>query len=276
MSNDTTPPQTEQQANDLKVCVSKESFEQFLSALAAIKDESLLEVNKSGFNGGVCDPANVAACHATLNTSAFESFNASKQTYGLSTRDVHRIVETIDYPTANLNFQSEYNKLHLDIGPYEYNNHLTNPENIRKAPNIQDLDLDFVAQINIDLLRTAVNWFNEFTTHIRIGYDTNNTEFWVKATEMQLNDDNDENADDGCFRQSASNLHHVESHGTANSMFSLDYFKDIIDAIPDNTIVKVEFGEKYPMRLSYEIGKNNETHGEVEFIQAPRVPKQTK
>jgi proliferating cell nuclear antigen len=58
------------------------------------------------------------------------------------------------------------------------------------------------------------------------------------------------------------------SAGPANSLFSLDYLKDMNKAIPGDAEVTVDLGEEFPVKLHYEFG---EGMGHVTYMLAPRI-----
>jgi len=56
--------------------------------------------------------------------------------------------------------------------------------------------------------------------------------------------------------------------GPANSLFSLDYLKDMNRAIPSDAEVTVELGDEFPVKLHYDFA---EGLGAVTFMLAPRI-----
>ncbi|TKX77190.1 DNA polymerase sliding clamp, partial [Halorubrum sp. SD626R] len=56
--------------------------------------------------------------------------------------------------------------------------------------------------------------------------------------------------------------------GPADSLFSLDYLKDMNKAIPSDAEVTVELGEEFPVKLHYGFA---EGLGNVTFMLAPRI-----
>jgi proliferating cell nuclear antigen len=56
--------------------------------------------------------------------------------------------------------------------------------------------------------------------------------------------------------------------GTAHSLFSLDYLKDMNKAIPKDAEVRMELGEEFPVKMHFDIA---EGEGQVTFMLAPRI-----
>ena len=56
--------------------------------------------------------------------------------------------------------------------------------------------------------------------------------------------------------------------GAADSLFSLDYLKDMNKAIPSDAEVTIELGEEFPVKLHYQIA---EGMGNITYMLAPRI-----
>jgi len=255
--------------------VDKHYFEEYLSAVDSLVDEAIIRITDSGIETKAVDPANVAMVETELGFGAFLESEGDEQAFGVGTRRLSELIADVEDSTVSLDFDPGPRKLNLGIGPYHYTHSCIDPDSIRKEPTIPEMDLAFSADINIDQLRQAIEWFHEFTTHVRVGYDTANSKFWIEA--MERDRSGSVQTDDGVFELDRSDLERVRETGEADSHFSLDYFKDIIGAVPDGYPVTIRVGEEFPMELSYKIGWEETgpgegiAHGEVKFMQAPRI-----
>jgi len=250
-------------------------FGEYLSAVDSLVDEAIIRVTDSGIESRAVDPANVAMVEAELDFGAFLEAEGDEQAFGVGTYRLTDLVEDVETSTVTLDFDAGPRKLNLGVGPYNYTHSCIDPDSLREEPNIPEMDLAFSADINIDQLRQAIEWFDEFTTHVRVGYDTANDKFWMEG--MERDRSGNVQTDDGTFELDRSELEYVREVGEADSHFSLDYFKDIIGAVPDGYPVTMRVGEEFPMELSYKIAWEETgpgegiAHGEVKFMQAPRI-----
>lgn len=255
--------------------VDSHYFEEYLSAVDSLVDEAVIRITDSGIETKAVDPANVAMVEAELGFGAFLESEGDKQEFGVGTRRLSELIADVEDSTVSLGFEPGPRKLNLGIGPYHYTHSCIDPESLREEPNIPEMDLAFSADINIDQLRQAIEWFDEFTTHVRVGYDTANGKFWIEA--MERDRSGSVQTDDGVFELDRSELEYVREVGEADSRFSLDYFKDIISAVPDGYPVTIRVGKEFPMELSYNIGWEETgpgegvSHGEVKFMQTPWI-----
>jgi proliferating cell nuclear antigen len=51
-------------------------------------------------------------------------------------------------------------------------------------------------------------------------------------------------------------------------MFPLDYFSNIIKAVPGGTVINIELDNDYPMKLLFNIA---DKHVSVNYLLAPRI-----
>jgi len=272
MSADTTNNESD---GETELRLPRYHLQEYLDATNALVDEAAVHANDDRLVTRAVDPANVAMVRAELSSSAFSERDGPEAAFGIDTRTIGNLVDGIDSAFLDLNYEPNTRKLKLASGPYRYTHAAHDPETIRIEPDIPDLDLSFKATINSDQLREAVAWFDEFTTHVRVGYSPDEGTFWMRADERRGT--GDIGTDDGAFELDRGELGYIDKSGYADSQFSVDYFRDIVNAIPEDRPVTVIMGEQFPMKLTYEIGWEemgpNEgfAHGEVTFFQAPRI-----
>jgi DNA polymerase III sliding clamp (beta) subunit (PCNA family) len=240
---------------------------EYLQALDALVDEARVEPHDGGLRTETVDPANVALARVTLAADAFETAPTSGGAFGITVSKLRGLVTGAE--TVGLAHDDDTRKLGITFGPYRYTHATIDPEHLREPDGPPEMDLNFESQLDGDQLRDAVEWFHEFTTHINVGYDPEAQSFWMEANERR---GNSMGTDDGVFELSRSDLETVRDHGHADSVYSADYFVDIVRAVPEGRSVTIRVGEQFPMMLSYPIHNSaGEACGRVEFMQAPRI-----
>jgi len=247
---------------NLEATIDAEAFDNYLAALDALVDEARVHIGQYGLKSEAADPANVAMVRAQLDQSAFGSLPDSEHTIGAYIRRFKGVLPE-GHGDVSVTYEPDHRTLDLATGPYSYTYSVLNPENIRQEPSIPEMDLNFRAELDADLLQEAVEWFDEFTDHVRVGFDPTEQRFWMEGLEEQVGDTG---TDDGVFTLDRSELEAVHEVGPADSKYSLDYFKDILSGVPEGQTVELYVGEEFPMKLSYE-----SEHSKVEYMQAPRI-----
>ena len=94
--------------------------------------------------------------------------------------------------------------------------------------------------------------------HIALGVDENDDLFYVDA---------EGDTDDVHLELGLEDLIDLDV-GSAHSLFSLDYLKDMNKAIPRDGEVAIDLGEEFPVKIHYEIA---EGLGTVTYMLAPRI-----
>jgi proliferating cell nuclear antigen len=261
MSNTaSTPP--------LNATVDRHALEEFLTALDAIVDEATIESRAGEIRTKTVDPASVALAEASLAPDAFADAPApGGERFGIRVPQLRDLLT--DAETVGLDYDPDTRNLDLSIGPYRYTHATIKAEHVRDSDGPPEMDLAFEARLDGDRLREAVEWFDEFTTHVGVGYDPDAETFWMAADERS---GNSIGTDDGRFELSRGDLEAVREHGHADSMYSTDYFRKLVDAIPEGREVTIHVGEEFPMLLAYPIHDGaGEACGRVVFMQAPRI-----
>lgn len=259
------------QTDAFEATVELEPFKEFLSAPNAIADEFVLHVDEKGFHTSARDPENVAMVEAHLETTVFESLEGEAE-LGVNCRKLAGLLDSgFDVDEIRMEWDVDSRVLDLRAGPYSYEFATTNPEHLREEPELPTLDLPCSVVMEADRLGTAVEYFDEFSTQVNVSFDADGRRFTMEALERSGAGGNASiGTDQGSFELDASELVDY-APGDASSHFLLDYFLDIMEAIPA-TEVSMAIGEEFPMKLRYDIGPAGmKKHGAVTFFQALRV-----
>ena len=68
----------------------------------------------------------------------------------------------------------------------------------------------------------------------------------------------------------ASNDVKIVADGRVTSMFPLDYFSNLIKAVPSDLRVRIELDTDFPVRIIFSLADGN---GVVRYLLAPRIEK---
>lgn len=238
--------------------VDGESFRQYLDAVHALTDEARIHMSPNGLTTKAVDAANVAMVHADLSREAFTDKPERAVTIGAKVFKLAAVLND-DADSYELEFDAERRKLTIRDGERYYTHATMDPDALRMEPDIQDMNLPFKATVNSETVRETIHFFDEFSHHARIGYDSVEGCFWMEAVE-------NDGTDDGGLSIPRADLPAVDRNGEADSIFSLDYFTSLLEGVPEDVLTYIEVGEAFPMRLSFALPA-----GEVEYMQAPRI-----
>ncbi|GAB7094627.1 DNA polymerase sliding clamp [Halolamina litorea] len=242
-----------------KAIVSASTLRDSLDAVSVLVEECKIRLNEEELSIRAVDPANVGMVDLTLEAAAFESYEADGGVIGVN---LTRLEEVAGMANADdlihLELDEETRKLHIEVEGLSYTLALIDPDSIRQEPDIPDLDLPAEIVLEGAQLNRGITAADMVSDHIRLRVDEAEETFHIEA---------EGDTDDVDLHLDAADLIDLTA-GPADSLFSLDYLKDMNKAIASDAEVRVELGEEFPVKLHYEFA---EGLGNVTFMLAPRI-----
>ena len=242
-----------------KAIVSASTLRDALDSVSVLVEECKIRLNEDGLAIRAVDPANVGMVDLSLEAAAFESYEADGGVIGVNLsrlEDIAGMANSGDLIQLELN--EETRKLHIQIDGLSYTLALIDPDSIRQEPDIPDLDLPAEIVVEGNQMDRGIKAADMVSDHIRLRVDEEEEAFYIEA---------EGDTDDVDLKLPREELIQLTA-GPADSLFSLDYLKDMNKAIPSDAEVTVELGEEFPVKLHYEFG---EGMGHVTYMLAPRI-----
>jgi proliferating cell nuclear antigen len=242
-----------------KAIVSAETLKDALDSVSVLVDECKIRLNEEEFAIRAVDPANVGMVDLSLEAAAFESYEADGGVIGVNLgrlEDIAGMANSGDL--IHLELDEETRKLHIQIDGLSYTLALIDPDSIRQEPDIPDLDLPAEIVLEGSQLGRGITAADMVSDHIALRVDPDEEAFYIEA---------EGDTDDVDLKLDSDDLIDL-TPGAADSLFSLDYLKDMNKAIPNATEVTAELGEEFPVKLHYEFA---EGLGQVTYMLAPRI-----
>ena len=239
--------------------VRADTLQATLDSVGVLVDECKIHLDDGGLEIRAVDPANVGMVDLALDAEAFESYEADGGLIGVNLVRLADIASMADSDQlVHLELDEETRKLHISIDGLEYTLALIDPESIREEPDLPELDLSSTIVIEGRDIDRAVKAADMVSDHIELGVDEGDEVFYVAA---------EGDTDDVHLELGHDDLIDLVA-GSASSLFSLDYLKDMNKAIPKDAEVTMELGEEFPVKLHYEFA---EGLGQVTYMLAPRI-----
>ncbi|ELZ29126.1 DNA polymerase sliding clamp [Halosimplex carlsbadense 2-9-1] len=239
--------------------VSADTLRTTLDSVSVLVDECKIHLEEEGLEIRAVDPANVGMVDLELSASAFESYETDGGVIGVNLSRLEDIAGMADADQlVHLELDEETRKLHIAIDGLEYTLALIDPDSIRQEPDLPDLDLAAEIVIEGRDIDRAVTAADMVSDHIALGVNEADEYFYVDA---------EGDTDDVHLELTRDDLIDLTA-GTAHSLFSLDYLKDMNKAIPKDAEVRMELGEEFPVKMHFDIA---EGEGQVTFMLAPRI-----
>jgi len=242
-----------------KAIVDANTLRTTIDSVSVLVDECKIHLDEDGLAIRAVDPASVGMVDLSLDSSAFESYEADGGVIGVNLSRLEDIAGMAGADQlVQLELDEETRKLHIQLDGLEYTLALIDPDSIRQEPDIPDLDLPATIVVEGSDINRAVKAADMVSDHIELGVDETEDSFYVSA---------EGDTDDVHLELTREDLIDLTA-GAARSLFSLDYLKDMNKAIPSDAEVTVELGEEFPVKLHFEIA---EGLGNVTFMLAPRI-----
>jgi proliferating cell nuclear antigen len=242
-----------------KAIVSASTLRDALDSVSVLVDECKIRLNEEELAIRAVDPANVGMVDLSLDAAAFESYEADGGVIGVNLgrlEDIAGMANSGDL--VHLELDEETRKLHIQIDGLSYTLALIDPDSIRQEPDIPDLDLPAQIVLEGAQLSRGIKAADMVSDHIALRVDEEEETFHIEA---------EGDTDDVNLKLGTEDLIDLTA-GPANSLFSLDYLKDMNKAIPGDAEVAVDLGEEFPVKLHYQFA---EGLGSVTYMLAPRI-----
>lgn len=239
--------------------ITAERLERLVETVNVLVDESKIHLNADETGITAVDPANVAMVDLTVSESAFESYDADGGLIGVNLNRLADVAGMADSDAlVHLELDDETRKLHIEADGLEYTLALIDPESIRQEPDIPDLDLPAEVILEGDQLDRGIKASDMVSDHLRLMVDDEAEQYVMEA---------EGDTDDVHFEVERDDLIELTS-ATADSLFSLDYLKDLNKAFNKDSEVRIVLGEEFPAKLHFDIMDGD---GSVTYMLAPRI-----
>jgi proliferating cell nuclear antigen len=230
-----------------------------IDSVSVLVDECKMRLNEEDFAIRAVDPANVGMVDLSLAASAFESYQGNGGVIGVNLgrfEDIASMANSGDL--IHMELDQETRKLHIEFDGLSYTLALIDPDSIRQEPDIPDLDLSAELVAEGSQLDRGITAADMVSDHIRFRVDADAETFHIEA---------EGDTDDVDLEVDSEELIDL-TPGEADSLYSLDYLKDMNKALPNSGEVTAELGVEFPVKLHYELA---EGLGQVTYMLAPRI-----
>lgn len=240
--------------------IDADRLDESLSVLSALVDECRVELAPDALRVRAVDPASVAAVSLDLPADAFERYDAGGETVGI---DVDRLAAVVGLADpgdeVRLVLDAERRRLHVLVGELSYTLGLIDPEAIRDPLDPAEMNYDCPASLTLDGrdVSRLVDAADMVSTHVRLGVDADSETFYVEASG---------DTDDVALAFPDEELAALSPADT-ESLFSLDYLRELARPIPADSEVVMELGTEQPVTLAFDVADGN---GAATFLLSPR------
>lgn len=232
-------------------------LKEVIKVVSTLVDEVKLNISASGISLKAVDPAHVAMVDLELGKGAFEELEASDCELGL---DIDKVKEVLSLAKAgdiiDIDHDEEHNKLVLKIE--NITRHMSLVDTMGMSdPKMPQLNLPAKIKLAAAELNQGIKASESISNHIALV---------ANSEGFELSSQGD--TDSVSLKLRKDLLLHLETSEPVRSLFSLDYFSNMIRSVPATGVVNLSIGQDYPARMDFEIADGN---GTVTYLLAPRI-----
>lgn len=236
--------------------LKSDTLKGLVNIISTLIDEVKFTITPEGMTLKAVDAAHVAMIEMEVEKAAFEKYEAMGCEIGLDldkVKDVLKLASSGD--VIGMEQDDTHGRLIFKVGNITRRMNLVDTTTM-SDPKVPQLSLAAKIDLSVDELQKGIRAADKISDHITLkagpGYfdmfcegDTDSVSLHLDGSSVQVDADSD-----------------------VCSMFPLDYFSNIIKAIPAGTTVRVELDNDYPVKLVFALADGN---ARVNYLLAPRI-----
>lgn len=237
--------------------IKSETLKGVVDVVSTLVDEAKFNINADGMELKAVDPAHVAMVDLKIQKSAFEEFSADETELGI---DLDKIKEVLRLARAGDIIEMEQdeakNRLVLNVGNITRRMNLVDTAGMND-PKVPNLNLPAKITVTSDELQKGIRAAESVSDHIALNASPEGFEMYSEG-----------DTDSVSLRLPKDLLISLDVSEKVKSLFPLDYFSNMVRSIPAGSVVTINLGSDFPVKLEFEIA---DKQGNVDYLLAPRI-----
>ena len=237
--------------------LKSETLKGLVNIISALVDEVKFNITPEGMTLKAVDAAHVAMIEMKVDKGAFESYYADDCELGLDLdkiKSVLKLASGVEFIRMEQN--ANLGKLIFKVGNITRSMTILDTSSM-SDPKVPDLHLKAVAGVSVDELKRGISAADSISDHITLR---------LNPERFELSCEGD--TDSVSLSLDKGMLADLSADEEVCSMYPLDYFSNIIKAVPNGTVINIELDSNYPMKIWFDMADN---HVSVNYLLAPRV-----
>jgi proliferating cell nuclear antigen len=237
--------------------VKSETLKSIVDVVSTLVDEAKFNINSKGVSLKAVDPAHVAMIDLRIEQSAFDEYEADDTELGI---DLDKIKEVLRLARGgdviSLSQDEDKNRLIVNVGNVTRRMNLVDTTGM-SDPKVPNLNLPAKIALTAEELQKGIKAAESISDHIAL---TATSEGFEMVSEGDT--------DSVTLKLPKDKLVSLDCKDNVRSLFPLDYFSNMIRAIPSGTVVSMHLGNDYPVKMEFGIADGK---GTVSYLLAPRI-----
>lgn len=237
--------------------VKSDIIKGIIDVTSPLVNEAKFNITSKGISLRAVDPAHVAMVDLEIKNTAFEEYKSEDMELGIDLDKLSGIMRLANSgDTVSLEYDEKSNRLIVKIGNLVRKMGLIDTAGMpdSKVPN---LDLPATAIVKAAELSKGVRASEAVSDHLALTVDKENFELYAEGDTDTVN-----------LKLPKDLLVKLNSPGKFKSLFSIDYFSNMIKPVKSEDPITISMGNDNPIRVDFDIA---EQKGHVTYLLAPRI-----
>ena len=243
-----------------KAEIRADTLKGLVNVISTLIDEVKFSISPEGMTLKAVDPAHVAMIELNIEAGAFESYQADQTEIGLDLDKVKDVLKRSSSGDVISMEQDEgYGRLIFRVGNITRRMNLVDTSSMND-PKVPQLELSANIEVPVSELQRGIKASENISDHIAL---TITGDYFELACEGDTDSAN--------LKLDKSQLISLSvSDGAPKycSLFPLDYFSNLVKAVPSDATVKIDLDNDYPVMLNFTLAEGK---GSVKYLLAPRI-----
>jgi proliferating cell nuclear antigen len=220
-------------------------------------NEVKFNITPKGISLRAVDPAHVAMVDLEVNSKAFEEFKATEMELGIDMDKLGSIMRlSSSGDMVTLDYDEESNRLIVKIGNLIRKMGLIDTAGM-PDPKMPNLNLPGKVILKASELNQGVRASEAVSDHLALTVDKNTFELFAEGDTDTVN-----------LKLPKDLLLELNANSKCKSLFSIDYFSNMIKPVRGEDPITIMIGNDNPIRVEFDIA---EKKGHVTYLLAPRI-----
>ena len=246
-----------EEKNMFNAKVKSEVLKGIIDVTSPLVNEVKFNISPKGISLRAVDPAHVAMVDLNIDSKAFEEFKATDMELGIDMDKLAGIMR-LSSPgdMVSLEYDEDTNRLIIKIGNLVRKMGLIDTAGM-PDPKMPNLDLPAKVTLKASELNQGVKASEAVSDHLALTVNKDNFELYAEGDTDTVN-----------LKLPKDLLLDLNTSSKCKSLFSIDYFSNMIKPVRREDPITIMLGNDNPIRVEFDIAENK---GHVTYLLAPRI-----
>jgi len=237
--------------------VKSEVLKGIIDVISPLVNEVKFNISSKGISLRAVDPAHVAMVDLQIKSKAFDEYKADEMELGIDMDKLGGIMRLSSAgDIVSLEYDEEANRLIVKIGNLVRKMGLIDTAGM-PDPKMPNLSLPAKIVIKASELNQGVRASEAVSDHIALTVNEDNFELFAEGDTDTVN-----------LKLPKDMLVELTTSSKCKSLFSIDYFSNMIKSVRGDDKITMQLGNDNPIRVEFDIA---DSKGHVTYLLAPRI-----